>query len=164
MKKISKKNIKLALAVLCSGISIDQRTNNASLFNLIEVLSFPKEMLKDLGVKRDKILGIPIPFSLFSIWHKVENKGSAEADIKIQIVDPAGKKREVSQQKIKISSKTQRLRLTTKWGGIKVSTSGMYTFKISKKEKSEKGFSEAGEIYLMVNLLEKEIKKTKRKK
>ena len=160
MSKINKK-IKLAWSVLSSGVVVDQQTNNISLFNVIEEITIPKDKLLKLKTDDGKnMLGVPVSFNLLSVWRRIGKSGLISADIKVQIFDPTGKTRDVSNEPIQLAEKIQRLRLIMKWAGIKVGSSGIYTFKILKKEKGEKSFSEAGTIDLKINIVE-EVKQPK---
>jgi len=161
MSKLNKK-IQLAWSLLCSGVTIDKQSNNVSLYNIIEEVHIPREELEEIGDDKNKNLGIPLFFNLFSVWRRVSGIGTINSDVKIEIIDPLGKKREAANRQIQFTEKSERFRLGIAWQGIKVSTSGIYTFKLLSKTEGEKSFSKSGETYLKVNIIEREKTETKK--
>ena len=146
-----KGNIKHVWSVLCSGVSIDQNTNNLTLFNIIEQIKISENKL--VKVEDENKLAIPLAFSLVTLWRREDHKFTEKVDVGIEVVDPNGLKRKSNLYSFKFTAGMKRMRYQIRWGGIKVTTSGTYKFIVSLKEAKSKRFVSVGEAYLEVEIL-----------
>ncbi len=116
MKKIDNFGIKHIWTILCSNSSIDQNTNNVSLFNVIEQVELQAFDKKKINEKQEK--GIPLNCELISLWNRKDNakKGYEE---KVEFVDPAGAILNTIETPLKIPDNIQSFRMTFRNYGVK---------------------------------------------
>ena len=147
MKKIDNFGIKHIWTILCSNSSIDQNTNNVSLFNVIEQVELQTIDKKKIDKKMEK--GIPLNSELISLWNR---KSSSKKDYqeKVEFIDPTGKVLNTIETPLKIPDNIQSFRMTFKIMGLKVTTAGEYCFKISAREDKKDDFVEVASLPLRV--------------
>jgi len=152
----NKNKIEYLSSILCTGSSVDQTTNNLTVFNIIEKISVAKNQLKipvEPGNNKEKKI-IPIAFELITFWKKVANKEGVSAQIKITLNDPEGKMMQDKMQIIAMKPEHERLRGRMQINGIRVSKSGEYKYIIHKKEEHSKEFSLVGKVPFTIKILE----------
>jgi hypothetical protein len=165
MPKIPMKTIQHAWSLLAAGVSVDQDTNNLTLFNVIDQVAIPRNQLVEMPtLDGDKKPAAPIGFILVSQWRKLKDNIATDADAIIELLDPDGVVRQKVDYKVNFSEKIERLRSRIQWNGVRVTTSGVYTFRISLREKGKKEFSPVGETYLKIEILEPAEAPTKTKR
>jgi len=153
MSKSQERKIQHVWSILASGVSVDQESNNLTLFNIIEQIVIPKNKLIEMTVVGgEKKPAVPVVFVFVSHWKKLKDNIAAKAVVKIELLDPMGEMRQKAEYDLELAEKTERLRSRVQWNGVRVTTSGPYTFKISLKEEGEKEFEQVGEAYLKVEL------------
>lgn len=145
------KNIQHVWSMLCSGVSIDQNTNNLTLFNTIEQIKISEDKL--MRAKNENQLAVPFVFNLVTLWRREDSKYSEKADVEIEVVDPSGAKRKSKSYSLEFATGVRRMRFQIQWSGIKVTTSGTYKFVVSLKGEKDKKFIRAGEAYLDIEIL-----------
>ncbi len=153
MLKVSQEKIQHAWSILCSGVSIDQQRNNLTLFNVIEQIKIPRNQLVEVKEDGQKKIAVPIGFNLVTLWRRFKADKAEKANVEIRLVDPTNKVRQIGKYELNFAPKIERVRSTVPWAGIKISSSGIYTFKLYLKEKEERNFKEAGETFLKVEIL-----------
>lgn len=157
MSKSQERKIQHVWSILASGVSVDQESNNLTLFNIIEQIVIPKSRLIEMPVVGgEKKPAVPVGFIFVSHWRKIKDNVAVKAVVKIELLDPTGVMRQKVEYDLEFAEKTERLRSRVQWNGVRVTTSGSYTFKISLKEEGEKEFQQAGEAYLKVELTDNE--------
>lgn len=163
--KANKKNIQHAWTILSSGVSIDQDSNNLTLFNLIDQVVIPKSHLIEMPlVGGEKKPAIPVAFVVVTQWRKLKDGAAVKGEAMVELIDPSGVSRQKAYYSMSFSEKVERFRSRVQWNGVRVTTSGNYTFRVSLKEEEQKEFEPVGEAYLKVELIEDPIKKRKSKK
>lgn len=145
------RNIQYVWSILCSGVSIDQDTNNLTLFNTIEQIKIPEDKL--VSTEDKKGLVIPIGFNLVTMWRRLNSELVEKAEVEVEVIDPSGSKRKSSSYSLEFKEGIRRIRSKVRWGGIKVTTSGTYKFNVSMKEEGGKTFTKVGEVYLDIKIL-----------
>ncbi|MCX6702596.1 MAG: hypothetical protein NTW60_01900 [Candidatus Wolfebacteria bacterium] len=146
-------NIQHRWSIICSGVSIDQQSNNLSLFNIIEQIRIPKNHLVEIKEGGEKKLVIPVPFNLINLWSRASSDVAEKVDVEIKLIDPSGKARKVGAFTLKFDSKIERIRSKSQYSGIKASSSGVYTFRMYVKEKGQEDFRDIGSVHLNVEIL-----------
>lgn len=82
-------------AILAKGVSVDQQTNSASIFNVIEELriGLHSESNRSLEEKGGTLVTFQEPITLISLFHMGDKPESAkEFDVRVEIQDPEKKK------------------------------------------------------------------------
>ncbi len=138
--------------ILCSLSSIDNETNNVSLFNIIEEVAVSPQTTqgKDLGINDKK--GILLPFEIISLWKRLNDTESIISDVKISFLDPNNNLMQNMGYKMEIKPQHQRMRMRVKANGITVTKQGEYFFLVEIKENTESKFREVARIPLLVKM------------
>ncbi len=136
----------------CNTSSVDQTTNAVSLFGVLEQLKIDIQLEKDV-----EVLNVPMQFQLVTLWEKLTQDNEEKADILMEYYDPSNKKLGSFNLNLTIPADKKRFRLMTNINGWSLTTSGTYTFKISKKEPGSASFENVGEVTIDI-ILNKEIK------
>jgi|SRR3989344_958263 len=162
MPKNKENNLKHIWSLLCSGVSIDQKRNNLTLYNIFEQIKVPKNHLATIPTQSgEKLPAVPLAFNLVSTWRRIESEKKLRADALIEYTDPSGKIMQKATYPIEMAEGINRFRGDIQWAGIRVTTSGTYTFRISLKNKEDKKFVKIAEVYLDVEILDNEPDATK---
>jgi len=151
------KAVKHIWSVLCKHSIIDNETNNINLEEVLERLQV------DVGVdpKTPKALPervtIPFGFEIVTLWARknFEDKDERKVDVRIEIIDPSGKKISEIVNSFVLTPNFRRMRGRARSGNIILTTSGLYIFKVSGKEFGEKDFDVVAELPLEVEILKK---------
>lgn len=106
-------------SVLCSGSSIDQDTNNLSLFDTIEMIGVSPEA--------EFPVVFPLPFQLVSLWSRTELNTPAKGYSQLKVVNPSGKLGHVSQGEVDMTE-FRRLRQRISIQGFEITELGKYLF------------------------------------
>ncbi|MDD4930750.1 MAG: hypothetical protein PHG66_01170 [Candidatus Colwellbacteria bacterium] len=152
--KMKQVRIKHAWSVLCSGVSIDRNSNNASLFNVIEQINAPRRNLIEVTSEDKPELAIPMDMNLVSSWYRAGDD-PVSADIKVEVHDPLGNKRELESYHVDMNGDVRRVRLLAYWQGIRASVSGRYIFNLLVREDGSQDFIKGGEAAIDVHILDK---------
>lgn len=138
-------------SLVCTGVSVDINSNNATLFNVISQINASRKGLISVSASKEKNedgveFAIPIQFVLISTWKNLDKGRDISADILIKVVDPAGVEREAGKFQIKILAGKKYARTMIQWSGIRVTKSGEYTFRLFKKELNEGKYGFVGDV------------------
>lgn len=140
-------------SIVCTGASVDQETNNLSIFNMIEEISIFEKQLQAATKDGNKERVAPLSFELVTLWRKnVKNEGIS-AQEKIELLDPDDKILQKIEHPILMKSEHKRLRNRIKISGFKITAPGDYTFRIYIKEGDAKDYRFGGETKITVNIL-----------
>ena len=79
--------------VVCSRSSVDIDSNNISLFNLIEKLTFPisVEQLKEAHDQGKQGIFFPIEFEVVTRYRRANETQSDAMDARLRLINPEGK-------------------------------------------------------------------------
>jgi hypothetical protein len=156
MNRIEDLNVAHVWSVLCLQSTVDEETNELSMFKILEELNVTsKEKLrygKD-GVLKTAI-GLPVTFQLITLWQKLEGKGAVKFDARIEYVDPSGISHKPFDHEIAIPAGKTRARHRFNVSSILVNQSGQYLFKISARDKNRKAFKHVTDVPLTIVLKE----------
>ena len=83
-KKVKIDHIKCVWGLLCSLSSIDQKTNNISLFNIIEQLNLPLAYFEQQK-KEKRSLILPMPYEVILYWRRTLNTDIQSKEIAIDL-------------------------------------------------------------------------------
>lgn len=134
-------------AIICEKSSIDSQSNLLSLFNCIEEIKI--EIDKEKMPQNDKII-IPINLQIISLWLVKDFTKDNSCEIKLELIDPAGKALNEFINVLQVAKGEKRMRNITNVQGLQITEEGRYYYKISQK-KSDK-FVEVAKLPLDVNL------------
>ncbi len=150
IKKIEILPIKYVWSILCAGSSIDQQTNNLSLYNLIEELTLLRgDVENQKKTAQSAILPIAFPFQLITLWER-SDMGAIETFVKMQLLDPAEKVLNEIEYAVKIEAHQERNRFTVNFNAFPFTADGSYQFKSFVKNRN--AFVPVGQTNLKVKL------------
>lgn len=149
--KKSREHLLHKWSLVCTGVSVDINSNNATLFNIISQINTSRKGLVPISASKEKNedgveFAVPIQFVLISTWKNLDKERDISADILIKVVDPAGVEREAGKFQVKILAGKKYTRTMIQWSGIKVTKSGEYTFRLFKKELNENKYGFVGDV------------------
>lgn len=156
MIKIPELNVAHVWSVLTLQSSIDDETNELSMFKILEelnVTSKEKLTLSKSGVLKTP-LGLQVGFQLITLWKKLDPKKAVKFDARIEYVDPSGTAHQPFDHEISIPSGKTRARHRFNVSSILVNQSGEYRFVISARDKKRKVFNHVIDVPLDITLKE----------
>jgi len=139
--------------VLCGSSTIDNDTNQLSLFNILEGIDItpPTNIPEDI-----KLEAIPLTISIISmIWRsdsELEEKGS----LRIRVQSPDGKLVELDREpiiEINLTGKIRRFRSRARFQGMPYMGSGIYRFIIQIQSDSDSRWKTVSKVPLEINLV-----------
>ena len=141
------KQIKYLKSMICSRVIVDNQTNNISLIDVIEDLTFQIDQ-KSIS---EKPIPFPIRFDLVSFWKKEKGESDESIDFQIKIVDPKNKETTSYRANFVFPADMESMRYILKIMGFLVTISGVYKFIISYKT-DDKEYKIVDEIPISVNI------------
>jgi|SRR3989344_3562664 len=159
------KKIKHIWSLVCSNSLLDGKTNNLSLFNLVEKLTLTVPKTEMDKAKKTGAQGFlfPLGLEIMSRFYRQDN-GETAFDYRLRFVNPEGKTIFNSERKIAVKKHIRNLRVGTNVKAWPISGSGDYTLVVEAKEVSENRYEEIASIPLEVDLVvKKEENKVKEK-
>jgi len=131
----------------------DQKTNNISLFNLVEKYSIVISKEEAKNIKDKKKLIIPFNQEVVSRFIKNVKNTSVIFDMKIDIITPSERVIENKEFKtINFDKKFNNMRISNKISNIPVEESGLYNFIVKIKEVGETKFIKVGIIPIEIDI------------
>lgn len=143
MKEKKKIVVNHLWSIPCRGFSVDQRTNNLSIFNIIEQVQLPGEKINEQNP-------VFIPLELITMWEVLEKNDGPIADVEVSVFHPKGLKTKLLDYKIEAPMGIRRMRSISQIK-IKVDAPGSYTFLINVKGSKEKSYTKVAETSLEIN-------------
>ncbi len=139
MDKKTKNHFKALWSIICKNASVDQQTNQLSIFNVLEEVSINKTQSSALpgqetGHSQDKIL-VPFEHSLVVLLERniSETEDEFISTLVIEIIDSENKVLIPSENQIKFETGKSRLRIIITLNVFAATKPGVYTYKISEK-------------------------------
>ena len=130
-KKISTPRIDHVWSVLCGNSSVDQASQNISLFNIFEQLNLKRTDVEAQQKPGGRLL-IPISFQLVTLLRKIGN-GSFVGDIRTEIFSPEGEILGTGKNEVKFEAGKDRWRFLAGFPGMPITNQGYYEFRVSLK-------------------------------
>lgn len=135
-------------SVLCKKSIIDADTNNISLNEILEEVSF--------NIPFDKDLKLPTSFNfdyeIVSFWTSTSPKGGEKFYTEVEFIDPDKKTLNKLEQEIMFPENKKRLRTRIKANGLNATREGEYILKIKAKEKKADKFKVLTEVPLTIRI------------
>jgi hypothetical protein len=132
-------------SILCQSSSIDYETSAVSLFDCIEEIRLETDKIDKEGIN------LPANFQLVMAW-QIEDKDK-DLDIKIELIDPKGKKLKEFTNTYKVEQVSKRMRIRLAINGMQITGEGDHVFKISSKKGGK--YIVGAELPLGVKCMEK---------
>lgn len=159
---MEKKNIKKTdsnilhnWTMLCVGSSIDDQSNNLSIFGIIETLTLDlvpgEEQRKE---KEDKgWYSVPFNFELITKLQKIDIDKQIPFELKYHILDPEGNKigKEFGAA-MEFPKGTDSLRIRNKIGTFPITVGGFYSIIVNMGNSEKNAFEVVGDMNFKVNL------------
>lgn len=156
LSRLALPQIRCVWAIVCGSASVDQMSNNFSIFNIIEELHLPSEIFQPENSQKP----IPIAHELVVLFKRVISSdidGSEfQFDILIELIDPQEKS--VAQMFLKFSflEGKERMRLRMPIPFLPpLSLKGTYLYKISYKPINQSDFRSSDCFEIPINIDDK---------
>jgi hypothetical protein len=143
-------HIRHVWSVLATNISVDQATQNISLFGVLEQLTLKKSEIEANRKPGEKALNVHFPFRLVTFLRRI-GEGAFAGNMKVEVIDPRGEILAVMEQPITFEPAADRLRVIIEAPGMPVTTDGYYFFRTSIKS-SGGDYEEINELPLQIVL------------
>ncbi len=134
--------IKHIWSILAQSSSIDNDTNDLSIFNILNNLVVFAEAGSEIN--------LPIKFEIVSLWERSEDEVPEHANSRIMFIDPNGSSKLMFKNTLEIS-KTHFLRTRVRFPGMTLFHPGRYRIKIELKEAENKRWKKVCEIPFLVS-------------
>lgn len=152
--------VKCVWGIICSLSSTDQRTNNISLFNIIDEISLPTDFFQqqEEQKKQKKILLAPLPHEVILFWRRLLNiEFSNEemiADLKVKTINPQGSiLQETITTAVRFEKDKRNLRIGITMPGLIADMAGDYMYRVEIKLQDDEDFKFALEIPFIIKKL-----------
>jgi hypothetical protein len=117
---------KLTWAILCSDSSIDRERNNVSLFNVIDQINVPGEVV----ITENAVLGIKLQL-VAMLRRDKENLSNEKYNVLFEQIGPKGVSLSRNEVVAEFPEGNHRIRLIFAFNGLPVSEIGAHVFNIS---------------------------------
>lgn len=134
---------RLVWMVLCSKTSIDQRSNNVSIFEVIEQLTVEK-------IPADQEVSVPLNWEVAILCARSDAAVPEQHVGRLIIVMPSGKRAEAAQFEIRMTGEHRRIRNTIQSNTFLLHGPGIYEFVLEYRSLTGDQWQEAGRIPLDV--------------
>ena len=146
------KTIQHEWSIISASSLVDQDTNNLSLINIIEEVSFEAQLKKDQSFDHEGEI-IPLNMVISTRLRKLnETNETARGNIQIDFRDPKNKKMATFTQDFEMIPGVKNIRIRSGIAGLKVTQSGLYNFEILLKEIDAESYTKVYSLPLMMNL------------
>jgi|SRR3989344_2149542 len=143
-------NFRHIWSVLCTNSSIDQQTNNVSLYNVIEQIHIDKAAFEAVTKNPEEVVVANIVFEIVSLWKKDESAEDLKVEQRLDMLDPTGKLLDSVKNEFKIPAKVTRFRFKLQINGMKVTAPGEYNYVLNVKNPATGEFDEVTRVPLEV--------------
>ena len=134
---------RLVWMVLCSKTTIDQRSNNISLLEVIEQLNVEKG-------PPDQDITVPVSWELAILSTRTDPRSPEQQVGRVTIQMPSGRSVEVAQIEIKMTGDHRRIRNTIQSNALPLHGPGIYEFVLEYKEPTGPEWREVGRFPLEI--------------
>ncbi len=155
---MNNKSLQHVWSVLCSNSSVDQQTNNVSLYNVLEQIEVDKEAFDAKIKEPEKDIVAGITYEIISLFKKSNKDKKIVGEQKIEIIDPEAKILMDKSHSLEIPENSGRVRFRIQFQGLKLTVPGEYIFKVSIKDSETNEFETVAELPLQINSVKIENK------
>lgn len=141
--------IKHIWSVLCQKSSVDQQSNNVSLFDVFEALEVGIKPATNIKTSDNPEFNIPIQYQIVSLW-TINDAKNNEGEVRITLINPDGKEKILVSSDLRFLADKRRLRSINQIQGLPVNKSGDYHFIVELKQ--EEKFQKVADLPLEVKL------------
>lgn len=134
-------------SILCKKSIIDADTNNITLNEALEEITFNIPLKKDFKLPAS----FNFDYEIVSLWTSDNPRGGEKFYVEMEFVDPTEKILAKVEQEIIFPENKKRLRTRVKANIIKVTREGEYLLKIKAKEKKNDKFKVLIKIPLLIS-------------
>lgn len=153
MNKQDKKNrIETHWSMLCKTVSVDQQSNQVSIFNVIEELQVSNIALLEIAKAKDGRISLPMEFSLITQNEKINpDKGSKfTPELRLQVLDPMAKELLKTEIPLAFKITEKRMRNIFSFSHMLLTGPGEYQFVLSIRLNKEEDFEQTSVVKLEV--------------
>lgn len=131
-----------AWSIICSSSVIDQETNNISLTNLIERISFPVsiETLENAKKEGKDGLMFVFPFEIVSRFFRKDANNATAFDVRLRLLNPLSKPVITSERRVAVEKGIKNMRVRTRLENLPVNMPGDCEMHIDMREVDETEF------------------------
>ena len=142
--------------MVCGSSSVDQNTNNMSLFNVFEEITInniaAQVSQKQQNIEQGQPAGVLFPHEVITVWSRINLEQETKAEMKVEFIDPSGKILSSVNPAIIFEKGKQRMRIILKINGLQVTKPGEYKYVISLKTANDKSFKEVTALPIVVKM------------
>ena len=144
--------IKHIWSVLCEKSSVDQLSNNISLFDVFEALVVDINPVPNVKSPAGSEYNIPVQYQIVTLWTKTDSE-DVKSQVRITLVNPDGKEKILVNSELNFPPGKRRMRSINQIQGLPVGKSGDYRFIVSlnQGEKIQKVADIPLEVKLNIN-------------
>ena len=148
--------INLFWAMVCGSSSVDQNTNNMSMFNVFEEITINNIAAQVSQNQKPAEPGQPtnvlFPHEVITVWSRTNLEQETKAEMKVEFIDPFGNILSNVNPAIIFEKGKQRMRIILKINGLQVTIPGEYKYVISLKTASDKSLKEIANLPIVVKM------------
>lgn len=156
MNKDKINKVGLFWAMVCGSSSVDQNTNNLSLFNVFEEITVNNLSAQipqgQQQIKPGDTIAVLFPHEVITVWSRDDVNQEARAEMKVEFIDPSGKVLFSNNPAILFEDKKQRMRIIMKINGMQITKPGLYRYVISLKTLADASAKEVATLPIMVKI------------
>lgn len=141
--------IKHIWSVLCQKSSIDQQSNNVSLFDVFEALEVGINPVVNIKTADNPEFNIPVQYQVVTLWTITDAKNN-EGEVHITLIYPDGKEKILVNSDLKFPAGKRRMRSINQIQGLPVNKSGDYHFIVELEQEGK--FQKVADLPLEVKL------------
>jgi len=160
------KSVEHIWSLVCKNSSIDNETNNITLFNLIEriTMNAPKQEIDKIKNGEAKGILLGMDFEVVSRFKKLDKSKTTAFDFRLRFLAPSGKLLPVqAEQKIAFTEGIQNMRVRNRFSTMPIIEAGEYTISVEAKDVGESDYQEVAKVPLEIMINSQENKAEIRK-
>ena len=128
--------MKILWAAICESLSVDQETNNVSLFNILEEVHFPEP--PELITEQENMVVVPVQFVLMALFGRSDTEIGERGQARLVIALPDGTEAEADPRFEVDLESVHRARVKIDVAGIPLRGEGEYDFRIETLDQDSK--------------------------
>lgn len=121
-----------------------------SLFNVLEKLEVNAQVKSSTEKGLPDLINVPVDYQIVNLWKYFGAKKDKKISTRVDLVDPANTTRTIVEKELHLPTSKTGMREIVRIQGIPLTNSGVYVFKVMKKEKSDRKYTTVAELPLEV--------------